>query len=219
MDYFQLVENKYLSRLKPDSYIAVRLDGVNICKTQNLISLKEGSFSYALHKTAKEISARYECICYAGSDELSVVFTVSQVLDIFDKLEVQKVSSILGQIVFEEFNKHFNKATYKNNESVFFDARSFSIPKNKLDTYILHRKALTHNSLTIHYAKHYLCYEQKLAYNTYNIKLPELKNVLNKIAPKYKKLDNSVVYGTIYKNGKETTEFPLYKIDIEEYVF
>lgn len=217
MDYFQVVENKYLSRLKPNSYIAIRLDGVNICKTQNLISLKEGSFSYALHKTAKILSSRYECICYAGSDELNIVLTVPQVVNIFDKLEVQKVSSIMGQIVFEEFNKHFNRSLYKNNEYVFFDARSFSIPKNKLDTYILHRQSLTHNSLTIHYAKHYLSYEQKLTYNTYNIKLPDLKNVLNKIMPKYKTLNDAVVYGVIYKNGKITNEFPLYKI--EEYVF
>lgn len=143
-DYFKTIENKYSSRLGTDKAICVRLDGKGVCKNKNInmISNEDGGFFDSAKKAALEVSRKLNCNIYFVSDEFNIVFEDARVaLAKFGKLEAQKISTLVSQEIFSSFNENYS------GETIYFDARTFSLPIEKVNCYLHHRMSLGTNAI------------------------------------------------------------------------
>ena len=86
------------------------------------------------------------------SDEISIIFPDASILkNKFSSNKVQKISSIFSQEVFKIFNSMYS------GDTVFFDAKTFNIPFEKIESYIKYRqnsaKCVCHTYLAKRYLK------------------------------------------------------------------
>lgn len=192
-DYFKLIENKYINRLSVSNPVVIRLDGKNTCSNPDVDILDEsvGGFAYALIETGKFLSKKYKCIVYVATDEINIVVEDPNILkNYYKKLEAQKISSLVSQEVLIEFSKHFK------GDTIFFDARSFNIYENKINSYLLHRQSLEQNVFINHFAKEALPFAERN-----NIPLKVLEDKLNKSCYKFRNRSSYQTYGSAFRRG------------------
>ena len=212
-NFFKLIEDKYKTRLSLKRPIVVRLDGKNICKNLDINMLDEtpGGFAYALKNTAKHLSRKFNTICIASSDEISIIFLKPEILQtMYSKLDCQKVSSLISQEVFLNFNKFYGS------NHIYFDARSFNIPTEKALSYILYRKASAENVYTIYYAKRLMTTKERIG-----LKQGELTKKLNKISNDFKHRTTHNTIGSFYFDGVELSfsDINSYKQEDNLYIY
>ena len=135
-NYFKTIEDKYSCKVSLEKPIIIRLDGKDVTKNPSIdiLSTEKKSFSDALKFTAKYLSLKYNCIVICSTDELSCIFLDgNEFKKRFKSNKCQKSSSLLSQEVFLIFNKYYEKSI------IFFDARAFNIPRDKIVSYIKYR--------------------------------------------------------------------------------
>lgn len=193
-DYFYNIQRKYSMRLSTKETLIIRLDGKNITKnkTIDLMDEKEKSFMYAMEQSAKYFSEKYKCYAIYGSDEISFIMKQPNLL--FEDLSKEsdthsnEVISLFSQMFFYYFN-NFDK-----NKLVFFHAKCFSIPTEKILSYMKYRSRSIENVMVTYFLKKNACH------------MPE-ENLEEKIArckkiKEYQKLER-YQKGKLVYNGKK----------------
>lgn len=200
--YFGMIENKYSCKVSLSKPIIIRLDGKGVCKNSAINMYNESirGFAYALQITAKEISRRYNSLVLISSDEMSIIFLDTDTFyDKFKSCKCQKSSSLITQDISLLFNNHYNGSF------IYFDARTFNIPENKVLSYITFRTKSAKN-VGIHYiAKKYIPFAQRKGK-----KLSEIEDILNEQYFNNFRINDYHLYGKAYYNGKE--------VDIKELI-
>ena len=111
----------------------------------------EDSFLYAMEKTVQYFTTKYHCMAIFGSDEVSFIFENPMIL--LKDLDTQKdnhsneVISLFSQYVYDYFNK------FDKHKKVFFHAKGFSIPKEKVTSYIKYRSTSIKNVMVTYFLK------------------------------------------------------------------
>lgn len=195
-NYFGMLESKYNRYINWDKPFVVRFDGVNVTKNLDIdmLDVNIGGFAYALIHTARILSKIYHTFVIVESDEISIIFQDTICLkNKFSSNKVQKISSIFSQEVFKIFNSLYSGNT------IFFDAKSFNIPSEKIESYIKYReksaKCVCHTYLAKRYLKKYMYAKQPL-------------HVIIENLDKYCEIPHNYQYlnqGILYFNGKYTT--------------
>ena len=152
-DYFYQIQKKYSMRLSTKEPLVIRLDGKNITKNKavNLIDNYTGSFRYAMEKTVEYFTTKYNCIAIFGSDEMNFIFT--EPMELMEDLDIDKtnhsneVISLFSQYVYDYFNQ------FDQHKKVFWHAKCFSIPKEKMNSYIKYRSTSIKNVMTTYFLK------------------------------------------------------------------
>lgn len=194
-NYFKMIETKYSSQISFEKPIIIRLDGKDVTKNPNIniLDTNKDEFADSLKNTASYLSLKYNCIALSSTDEISLIFLNTEIFkNKFKSNKCQKSSSIIAQEVFQIFNSYYRKNT------IFFDARTFNIPKDKIKSYIKYRVVSAHNVNITYLSKKIFPYKIRR-----NKKLTELKKMLQNTS--FKELSNSkyINEGFIFYNGKE----------------
>lgn len=170
--YFKKIEEKYYKYLSVNRPVVVRLDAVGVTSTHqyHLVPCDRhtDNFMDALIQTAQRISEKRNCTSFVGTDEVNFIFPIAPVGTRQKRLNSQKVSSVIAQEVFLEFNEAFG-----GTEPIFFAAKAFHIPQAKEEDYIQYRKKSCENTAIQYLTKDYFS-ARKRAHKT----LPELREML-----------------------------------------
>lgn len=152
-DYFYNIQRKYSMRVSYKEPLIIRLDGKNVTKNQeiDLTDKSEKSFLYSMEETVKYFTSQYLGYAIYGSDEVSFIFPepmiLMKALDKDNDNHSNEITSLFSQYFFQYFNK-FNK-----NRLVFFHAKCFSIPKEKITSYIKYRARSIENVMATYILK------------------------------------------------------------------
>lgn len=211
-NFFKNIEDKYKVRISLKKPIVIRLDGKNICKNPsiNLTDEKELGFSFSLNNTAKAISRKFNAICTSSTDEINIIILNPNILHKhYNSVECQKISSFIAQEVSFSFNNIYS------GDRILFDARTFNIPENKVQSYLAYRIGMAKNVYTIYYAKKLLTPSERI-----NVKINDLESILNRISPEYKNRSQHNTYGAIFYNGTEISysNLPKEQLGIDELI-
>lgn len=153
-NYFYNIQKKYSMRLSLKEPLVIRLDGKNITKN-NMIDLmnisSSKSFMYAMRESVKHFTSKYKCYSIYGSDEVSFIFIepmkLMRDLDSDSDNHSNEIISLFSQYFFNYFN-NFDK-----NKIVFFHAKCFSIPNEKVTSYIKYRSRVIENVMVTYFLK------------------------------------------------------------------
>ncbi len=199
-DYFYNIQNKYNMRVSTKAPLVIRLDGKDTTKDTNINLLYNfnGGFSSILEKCAWYFTKKYNCYAIFGTDEISFVFPEPMIL-INDLEESNTHSNEIIALFTQYFFDYFN-LLYKDRK-VFFHAKCFSIPKTKLNSYILYRSKSIKNVITTYLLKKNNMYSGNLKLEERIEKCKELEE--------YKTMQE-IENGTLYFNGD--------KLDILEFL-
>ena len=202
-DYFTNIRNKYSMRVSIKKPLIINLDGKGITNNSffSLIDNAKDGFLDIMEETVKYFTKRYNCISIFGTDEVSFVLNDPLLLiedlnsDINTKSD--EIISMFSQYFFEYFNK-INK-----NENVFWHGECFSIPFNKINSYIKYKSGSIKNVLTTYFLK------RNNIKNAGKIKLAEKIEMCKKY-DLYEKQLKKIENGILYLNGD--------RIDIDEFL-
>ncbi len=133
--------------------LVIRLDGKDATKNKeiNLLDKSETGFLGALIKSAYYFSQKYKCYAVIGSDEIS--FICENPMDIISDMGSDKsphsneIISVFSQFFFQYFN-HFD-----HHKIVYWHAKCFSIPKEKVISYVKYRSRIIENVLVTYFLK------------------------------------------------------------------
>lgn len=152
--YFFQLQKKYNMRISSKMPLVFRFDGKQITKNKdiNLMDNYDGSFFNSLEKTARFFSEKYHCYAIFGSDEISFIVTdpnmVIYDLEPNDKTtHSQELIALFSQYFFDYFN-HFD-----TQRKIFWHGKCFSIPENKISSYIKYRSGIIKNVMVTYFAK------------------------------------------------------------------
>lgn len=193
-NYFFNIQKKYSMRVSNKEPLVIRFDGKDVTKNKNidLMNKYNNSFIEAMEKAVEHFTRKYKCYAIFGSDEVSFIFPEPIILmadlDSDKTNHSNEIISLFSQYFFNYFNS-FNK-----NKLIFWHAKCFSIPKEKIISYIKFRSRIIENVMVTYFLK-------RNNSNNGNVKLEE------KIK-KCKSMDNYSVLercqkGTLYYNGDE----------------
>ena len=183
--------------------LIINLDGKGITNSLlfSLIDNKAGGFLDIMEETVRHFTKKYNCMSIFGTDEVSFVFENPLILiedlnsDVNTKSD--EIISMFSQYFFEYFN-NLNKK-----ENVFWHGECFSIPFNKINSYIKYKSGSIKNVLTTYFLK------KNNVKNSGRIKLDK-KIEMCKEYDGYEKLLKKIENGILYKNGE--------RIDIQEFL-
>ena len=201
-NYFYQIQSKYSMRVSKKLPLVIRLDGKCITRDKNinLLDKYNGSFLDSLEKTITYFSKKYNCYAIFGSDEVSFIITNPVLLmESLDPNEVSdhtnEIISLFSQYFFDYFN-NFDK-----HKKVFWHGKCFTIPENKIISYIKYRSKIIQNVMSTYFLK------RKNA-NPGNIKLNEKIEKCRQFSD-YDVLKN-VERGILYYDGE--------RIDFDEFM-
>lgn len=152
-NYFYNIQKKYSMRISTKEPLIIRLDGKNVTRNKDidLIGNKNNKFVYAMEKTVKYFTKKYKCYAIYGSDEVSFIYTEPQI--IIDDMSTEKsqhtneIISVFSQQFFHYFN-NFDKS-----KLIFWHAKCFSIPEEKIISYIKCRSRMIENVMVTYFLK------------------------------------------------------------------
>lgn len=153
IDYFNEIQKKYTMKLSSNKTLVIRLDGKDVTKDENINFLysHKGSFLSALKDAAKYFSKKYGCFAYCGTDEISFILENPKLL--FE--DIQSDTSYFSQetiSVFSEYFYDFFINSYKDRK-IFWHAKCFSIPTEKINSYIKYREKIIQNVIVTYFLK------------------------------------------------------------------
>ena len=152
-NYFFQIQSKYNLRVSTTEPLVIRFDGKDVTKDSelNFFEIYPGSFTDALEKTVKFFTEKYQGYAIFGSDEVSFIFPdpllVIADLDVDKCNRVNEITALYSQIFFHHFNQIYSKRT------IFWHGKTFSIPKEKLKSYIKYRSGNIKNVLVTYFLK------------------------------------------------------------------
>lgn len=150
--YFRNIQQKYSMRVSRKEPLVIRLDGKNVTKNKSIDLLdreNEFSFSNSLEKTAKYFTEKYNCFAIFGSDEVSFICEKPQIivrdLDSEENYHSNEVIALFTQYFFDYFNE------FDKHKKVYWHGKCFSIPKEKIKSYIKCRSRIIQNVMTTYF--------------------------------------------------------------------
>lgn len=202
IDYFYEIQKKYTMKLSSNKTLVIRLDGKDVTKDENINFLysHKDSFLSALKDAAKYFSKKYKCYAYCGTDEISFILENPKVL--FE--DIQSDTSYFSQEIISVFSEYFYDFfvnAYKDRK-IFWHAKCFSIPKEKINSYIKYREKSIQNVIVTYFLK---------KNNIRNIGNEKLNKRIDmcKTFSEYKLLENEML-GNLFYNGD--------KIDVTAFI-
>lgn len=201
-DYFANLRNKYNMRVSIKKPLIINLDGKGITKNLffSLIDNKSGGFLDIMEETVKHFTKKYDCMSFFGTDEVSFIFENPLALIEDLNSDVNTKSDEIISMFSQYFFEHFNSLNKK--EKIFWHGECFSIPFNKINSYIKYKSGSIKNVLTTYFLK------KNNVKDAGRIKLSEKIEMCKKIEG-YKNLLEEIENGILYKNGE--------RIDIQEF--
>lgn len=201
-DYFGSIRGKYDMRVSPKKPLVIFLDGKNVTTGNNfsLLDNSKDSFQDIMEQTIKHFTAEYDCMALFGVDEVSFILKSAE--SIIDKINSSKnyrsneITSIFSQYFFEYFNKMNPK------ELVYWHSKCYSIPEQKIESYIRYRSKVIFNTFTTYFLKKNNI--KDAGHIKFDEKIKRCKQIEN-----YKELEE-YAKGILYLNGE--------KIDLDEYL-
>lgn len=160
----------------------------------------KGSFLSALKDAAKYFSKKYGCFAYCGTDEISFILENPKLL--FE--DIQSDTSYFSQetiSVFSEYFYDFFINSYKDRK-IFWHAKCFSIPTEKINSYIKYREKIIQNVIVTYFLK------KNNIRNVGNEKLNKRIDMC-KTFSEYKLLEDEML-GNLFYNGD--------KIDVTAFI-
>lgn len=150
--YFSNIQKKYSMRVSRTETLVIRLDGKDVTKNKSIDLLdreNENSFTNSLEKTVKYFTEKYDCFAMFGSDEVSFVFeNPNLVIEDMTNDACNSSNEIISGFIqyffdyFNEFDKH---------KKVFWHGKCFSIPNEKIKSYIKYRSRIIQNVMTTYF--------------------------------------------------------------------
>ena len=201
-NYFYQIRKKYSMRLSTKNPLVINLDGKNITKDKNIniIDKFNNSFLENLEKTVKFFSQRYNCLAIFGADEVSFIF--ENPMQLIDDMNTDKsnysveIISVFSQYFYDYYNN------YNLHEKVFWHGKCFSIPKEKVTSYIKYKSKLIQVLVTTYFLK------KKGVVDAGNISLKD----------KLKLCNEYVDYTTVSRIEKGVLYYKGHKIDVDEFL-
>ncbi len=192
-NYFFQLQKKYNMRLSTKMPLVVRFDGRQVTKNKdiNLMENYNGSFFHSLEKTAEYFSKKYHCFSIFGSDEISFIILDAKIviedLEPSDKTtHSHEIIALFSQYFFDYFN-HFDL-----HKKIFWHGKCFSIPSNKVSSYVKYRSGIIKNVLVTYFSI-------KNNINDNGSSLIEKISVCENM-PNYKELEE-MIDGILYYDG------------------
>ena len=201
-DYFANIRNKYSMRVSMKRPLVINLDGKGITNNLffSLTDSSSGGFLDVMEETVKYFTKRYNCISIFGTDEVSFIFDNPLLLIEDLNSDINTKSDEIISIFSQYFFKYFNDLNKK--ESIFWHGECFSIPFNKINSYIKYKSGAIKNVLTTYFLK------KNHIQNAGKIKMSQ-KIEMCKEYDGYENILKNIENGILYKNGT--------RIDIEEF--
>ena len=193
-DYFTNIRNKYNMRVSVKKPLIINLDGKGVTNNLffSLIDYTSGGFIDIMEETVKHFTSKYNCISIFGTDEVSFIFENPLLLiedlnsDINTKSD--EIISMFSQYFFDYFN-NLNKK-----QRVFWHGECFSIPFNKINSYIKYKTGSIKNVITTYFLK------KNNVKDAGRIKLSEKIEMCKKY-DLYEKSLRQIENGILYLNG------------------
>lgn len=201
-DYFGNIKKKYGMRVSKKNPLVIELDGkdVTASTTFSLIDNSKDSFLNIMEQTSKYFSSKYNCLAIFGVDEVSFIFenaeTIINKINKNRNFMTDEIISVFSQYFFEYFNKLNTK------QNIFWHGKAFSIPKQKVNSYILYKSQSILNVFTTYFLK------KNMVKDAGHIKLDEKIERCKQID--YYKEVEKYSRGILYLNGG--------KVDLDEYL-
>lgn len=196
-NYFFQIQSKYNMRVSTTEPLVIRFDGKDVTKNKelNFFDIYNGSFTDAFEKTVKFFTEKYHGYSIFGSDEVSFIFPdpmlVIADLDVDKCNRTNEIIALFSQIFFHHFNTLYIKDT------IFWHGKCFSIPSEKLKSYIKYRSGSIKNVMVTYFLK-------KRNSNPGNIKLEEKIEVAKQF-PDFKLLED-YQDGILYYDGSRISQ-------------
>ncbi len=152
-DYFYQLQKKYNMRVSTKTPLVIRLDGKDVTKdtTLNFLYKFKGSFFDAFESCAWYFSKKYHCYALFGTDEMNFIFPDPMlVIEDLDPSKINHSNEIIALFI-QYFFDYFNQS-YKD-KKIFFHGKCFSIPENKITSYIKYRGSSIQNVITTYVLK------------------------------------------------------------------
>lgn len=153
-DYFANVRNKYNMRVSVKKPLVINLDGKGITRNPyfSLVdNISKDGFLDIMEKSVKYFTRKYNCLSIFGTDEVSFIFENPKLLvnDLNSDMNTKsdEIISMFSQYFFEYFN------TINKKEKVFWHGECFSIPYEKIGSYIRYKSGSIKNVLTTYFLK------------------------------------------------------------------
>lgn len=200
-NYFFQIQKKYSMRVSTKQPLIIRFDGKDVTKNKNidLLGIYKNSFLNNLEKTVKHFTQKYNCFSIFGSDEVSFILTKPMLL--MEDLDLEKTNhsneiiSLFSQYFFDYFN-NFDK-----NKKIYWHGKCFSIPENKIKSYIKYRSGVIKNVMVTYFLK---------------TKGVHLENI--KLIEKEKQCKQFLDYNILEKVQKGILYYNGYEIRLEEFI-
>ena len=141
-DYFLQLKKKYSMRISTKTPLVINLDGKNVTKNPkiNLFIKTNNGFLDAMEQTVKYFTNKYNCLSIFGTDEVSFIFTnsIELVKNLNSSLNTysNEIAGIFSQYFFDYFNSIYD------GEKVFWHVKCYSIPTNKVISYIKYKSEM-----------------------------------------------------------------------------
>ena len=218
-NYFFQIQSKYNMRVSTTEPLVIRFDGKDVTKNKelNFFDIYNGSFTDAFEKTVKFFTEKYHGYSIFGSDEVSFIFPDRMLEDYAYRLKSQGIDmklypqytrmteeqmieykslcnneiALFSQIFFHHFNTLYIKDT------IFWHGKCFSIPSEKLKSYIKYRSGSIKNVMVTYFLK-------KRNSNPGNIKLEDKIEVAKQFSD-FKLLED-YQDGILYYDGSRISQ-------------
>ena len=203
-NYFFQIQSKYNMRVSTTEPLVIRFDGKDVTKNKelNFFDIYNGSFTDAFEKTVKFFTEKYHGYSIFGSDEVSFIFPdpmlVIADLDVDKCNRTNEIIALFSQIFFHHFNTLYVKDT------IFWHGKCFSIPSEKLKSYIKYRSGNIKNVMVTYFLK-------KRNSNPGNIKLEEKIEVAKQFSD-FKLLED-YQDGILYYDGSRISQKDFFEND------
>ena len=203
-NYFFQIQSKYNMRVSTTEPLVIRFDGKDVTKNKelNFFDIYNGSFTDAFEKTVKFFTEKYHGYSIFGSDEVSFIFPdpmlVIADLDVDKCNRTNEIIALFSQIFFHHFNTLYVKDT------IFWHGKCFSIPSEKLKSYIKYRSGSIKNVMVTYFLK-------KRNSNPGNIKLEEKIEVAKQFSD-FKLLED-YQDGILYYDGSRISQKDFFEND------
>lgn len=170
-DYFGDRQKRYESQISLSTPFVIRFDGKNCTANgiRDLTAPGKGEFAQSLITAAQNLTRKYKGLAYVDLDEVSLIVTEPAI--VFNRVgsaKTQDITAVLSQELYVEFDKE-----YIGYKPVYFAANMFSIPNNKVVSYIQYRTKSCQNVNRVYFSK-----KNGLNYHRGNVKSDRLKDLL-----------------------------------------
>lgn len=151
-NYFNNIQKKYSMRVSRTEPLVIRLDGKDVTKNRliDLLDRKnENSFNNSLEITVKYFTEKYNCFAIFGSDEASFIFKNPNLILKDMTNDACNSSNEIISGFSQYFFKYFNE--FDKHKVVYWHGKCFSIPENKIKSYIKYRSRIIQNVMTTYF--------------------------------------------------------------------